>query len=364
MALASSSQSGDHFRVECLSEDATAEWDRFVFSHPQGTLYHSSEWRTVLRNSFPHLCAYFLALRDRNTGRICGGLPIYHVQNRWRGDRLVSVPHASFCQPLLENPAQGRHLVDRAVELGRSLHAQSVELRWMESDVDSDRESMGRVRSFLHHHLPLNRPLNELWHSLSRTAVRRMIHKAEKSGVTVEAAEGDGDLRGFHELLMQTRHRLGLPATPYALLHDSWTNLPPAHRALLLARRAGNVLGGVFATKAGPLYMLEHYGESLDARGDGVNSLLYWRAVCQAHAGGFSCFSFGRTECTNAGLSDYKRHWDVTEEKLCYREISLQPVRAQRSISWLSRDWLRSVLRQLPMPLYEGVSKVFYRNWT
>ncbi|HVB58576.1 MAG TPA: hypothetical protein VNE63_19405 [Candidatus Acidoferrales bacterium] len=88
-----------------LQPDEEAAWDDFVSQHPRGLVYHRASWKRAIEQAFPHIRGRFLALRDSSTGAIRAGLPIYTVKSWLLGNRAVSVPFASFCEPLISSVA-------------------------------------------------------------------------------------------------------------------------------------------------------------------------------------------------------------------------------------------------------------------
>ena len=73
-------------------------WDKFVESHPYGWLCHLSGWKKVLEKSFSHMRGYYPVLL--NGSEIKAAMPIFQVKSWLTGQRLVSIPFASLCDPL------------------------------------------------------------------------------------------------------------------------------------------------------------------------------------------------------------------------------------------------------------------------
>src|ERR1700733_7670137 len=78
--------------AQWLSQDLETEWDAFVFGHPVGSVYHTSAWKRVLEQAFPHIRGRVLVLRRADSDQIQGGLPVYKVSSWLLGNRLVSIP--------------------------------------------------------------------------------------------------------------------------------------------------------------------------------------------------------------------------------------------------------------------------------
>jgi hypothetical protein len=77
-------------------------WDAFVANHPYGWVCHLSRWGSLIERCFKHIRAHFLADFDER-GEIVGGLPIYEVRSHLTGNRLVSIPYATLCDPLVDS---------------------------------------------------------------------------------------------------------------------------------------------------------------------------------------------------------------------------------------------------------------------
>ena len=77
-------------------------------SIPYGLVYHLSAWKNVLHTAFPHIRGGFLALRDRESGRIQAGMPVYTVKSWLLGRHVSSLPFSSFCDPLITSADEFR----------------------------------------------------------------------------------------------------------------------------------------------------------------------------------------------------------------------------------------------------------------
>ena len=105
-----------------LQEQQLAGWDAFVASHPDGTIYHRSDWKRVLENAYPHLNGHVLVLLDADSDAILAGMPIYEAKSYLLGSRLVCAPASTWCDPLVSNQAQLERLLEevRRLALRRS----------------------------------------------------------------------------------------------------------------------------------------------------------------------------------------------------------------------------------------------------
>src|SRR5579871_1117567 len=113
--------------LQWLAESETAQWDAFVAGHPYGLIYHSSAWRSVLHAAFPHIRGNFLVLRNPEDGAIQAGMPVYAVKSWLLGNRVSSLPFASFCDPLIASSEQFQLMVPELEALRASSKSRLAE---------------------------------------------------------------------------------------------------------------------------------------------------------------------------------------------------------------------------------------------
>lgn len=103
-----------------------AEWDGFVRAHPNGSFFHLSGWKHVIRNTFGHHAHYFAV---RENGTITGILPLIEVRSALFGHALISNAFCVGGGPLCTTAGALPILLDRAEERARTLGVSYIELR-------------------------------------------------------------------------------------------------------------------------------------------------------------------------------------------------------------------------------------------
>lgn len=301
-------------QVHWLSPDEEGEWDAFVTRHPLGLVYHLSSWQRVLETAFKHICGSFLVLRDRG-GQIQAGLPVYTVASWLLGNRTVSVPFATMCDPLILTKEEFSLLWPAIENVSKSHRSRRVEIRTRCIGRDCLPELLTAGARYKHHYLPLSKSTDELFRSFDKTSIRQRVEQARRAGVVVEQRQDDEGLRTLHSLLVATRQRRSLPPMPFAFFQAMYRSLGPDRIALYLAMHSGEPVGGLLVLKFKGLWTAEYSGTADNAtRGSGP--FLYWEAIQRAKSSGAECFSFGRTSLDNTGLLDHKRRWATIEEDL------------------------------------------------
>ncbi len=300
--------------IHWLSPDEQGEWDAFVTRHPLGLVYHLSSWQRVLESAFGHIHGRFLVLRDGG-GQIQAGVPVYTVTSWLLKNRIVSVPFATMCDPLISTKEEFGLLWPAIEDASRQHRSKRIEIRTRRISTDCMPALLTAGARYKHHYLPLGENTDVLFRSFHLTSVRQKVQKARRAGVIVEERQDEQSLRVFHAFLVATRRRRSLPPMPFAFFQAMYRWLSPDHAALYMAVHAGEPVGGLLALKFKDLWTMEYSGDADNAT-TGANQLLCWETIQRAKSSGARCFSFGRTAPDNTGLLDYKRRWATVEEDL------------------------------------------------
>jgi hypothetical protein len=352
--------------VHWLSADELGEWDAFATRHPLGLVYHLSAWQRVIESAFGHIRGRFLVVRDAS-GQIQAGLPVYTVSSWLLGNRTVSVPFATMCDPLISTKEEFDLLWPAIEETYERHRSRRIEIRTRRLGPDCMPDFLtGRVQ-FKHHYLPLGEPADALFCSFDKTTIRQRVGKARRAGVVVEERQDEQSLRALHSMLVATRRRHSLPPMPFAFFQAMHRSLYPDHAALYLAIQAGEPVGGLLVLKFKDLWTAEYSGV-LDNATPGIGPLLYWETIQRAKASGAAGFSFGRTALDNTGLLDHKRRWATIEEDL----TDFTRVRGRKSTQdqesckadslTLSRTALRLLMRYSPAAVQKFIGDFCYRH--
>jgi hypothetical protein len=351
-----------------LSPDEDAEWDDFAGRHPLGLVYHLSAWKDMLELAFPHIRGHYVVLRDKTSGKIRAGLPVYTVKSWLLGNRLVSVPFASFCDPLVSSVAEFREFLPEinTAFAGHDFRPLSIRTRTTSQEFAA---SLGAPESaYKHHYLALDKNPDQLFASFAKSSVRQKVTKAINAGVTVTKADGPDCMKTCHAILAQTRRKVSLPPFPLSFFSAMARFLAQEHLQVFLAIHRGKPVGCHLVLTYKDLWISEYSGNTEDAI-HGVNQLLYWETIKQAHAAGARAFSFGRTSATNEGLLEYKRRWATVEEDIGDFTVpaseTSQPSPTQRGASredGKAYRVLRFLMRRAPVPVGDAIGDFCYRH--
>jgi len=193
-------------KIYWLSAEEQDEWDAFVTRHPLGLIYHLSSWQRVLESAFGHIRGRFLVLRDGG-GQIQAGLPVYTVASWLLGNRTVSVPYATMCDPLISTKEQFNLLWPAIEDASEKQGIRRIEIRTRRIGTDCIPALLTASEKYKHHYLPLGEPTDAMFRSFDKTSIRQRVKKAKREGVVVEERQDEQSLRVLHAFLVATRRR-------------------------------------------------------------------------------------------------------------------------------------------------------------
>lgn len=322
-----------------------------------GTLFHSSTWAGVLADAYGIDTKVLLAVDG--AGRTIGGLPCSEVVGPG-GPRLVAVPFADACDPLLGSP--------QAWDALRAMLTRSclpVQLRVTSSPEVVDDPALRVLSTARHHRLALGDDPDELHRSFS-SACRRAIRRAQRSGVVVERPDDDEFLDEFLRLHVALRKRkYGLLAQPRRFLEairdrtraeDGW--LP------LVARHQGRVVAATLLLRWRHQLVYKFNASDPAALAVRPNNLLMWSAVQLGCELGCEHFDLGASDDDQPGLVRFKRSFGATEGQIT--RLRFDPPgwddRAERATAALLGDVTRLLVDPLvPDELTRAAGDALYR---
>lgn len=275
-----------------------AEWDSFVDSHPDATIYHRSEWAPLLQEVFGRRMIRLAAVAE---GRVVGILPIVPFVSPLFGRFATSMPFMNYGGIATSHAGAARALLDAAVVDSRAARARYLELRHTRRVFDHLPVQTRKVSMVL----PLESTVDAQFAAIDRK-LRNQVRKAEKSGLTVRT--GGVELAGaFHQVLAENMRDLGSPVHGRRFFEAILRALPSRSRIFTVW------LGDVPVAASCVLWhrdRLEVPWASSLRRYNPLcpNILLYWEMLKFGVERGFASFDFGRST-PQEGTYLFKQQW-------------------------------------------------------
>jgi len=340
-----------------------ARWDAFVECHPLGQIYHLSGWKRVIEQSFPHIRGYFPVIQEPMGGAIRAGLPVYFVNSLITGRRLVSIPFATLCDPLVTAREDMDLLLNALYELAGEVGAAAIEIKTCAGAETLAGRSLRQVNRFMHHCLKLDRPVETLKSNFHRS-VRYCLKRSEKIGLITRNGDQRQDLRIFYDAYVSTRKRLGLPPQPYRFFECLRREFGPSGRLrILFAQHGRKDIASMLLLQFGRRVLWEAIGEYQGSRTLNVAHFLVWQAIQQSCTDGYSVFDFGRTSTENQGLMDFKRRWgtQVTDLPEFHSKRQVHPF-MNNGVRTRAYTITRAITRRLPEKAVALIGELCYRH--
>jgi FemAB-related protein (PEP-CTERM system-associated) len=295
--------------VSLFAEESANQWNSFVRTHPDGTLFHTIAWRDAVVASFKHRYVYLTARRKRE---IVGGCPLFLIDSPWTGRRLVSVPYGVGGGIIADDMEIVDELFKTAGQFAVENQCTSIELRSVRPMV----RGMPAKERYVSFERELPRGVDDIAGWLPRKARAAARNARDKYNLTVSF--GDEYLREVWRLYCANMRRLGSINYPYQFFLALMDRTPGAHWVSLI-RWKGRPVSGLVTFLFRDRVMPYFYGATRDARRCSAANFTYFSLMERAVAEGYRVFDFGRSRTDNAGSADFKRFHGFEPRPLGYQ---------------------------------------------
>lgn len=281
-------------------------WDEFIGRHPFGLIYHLSGWKSLIESSFGHMKGHYFVLKDSE--KIKAALPVFEVKSWIFGNRLVSIPFATICDPLVSNHNEYGLLWGAVKDLRQDLKSCYIELRALNATRFID-QSPGR-NLFKFHFLNLETDIKTIEGKFHHS-LRQKLRKVGRSGLNLRTGEDEKDLCTFFKLNIMARKRLGLPPQPFKFFETLWKIFFPLRVKLFIAEYENTAIAGVLLFLFNGRVSAEFTATDWSHIRMNPVHFLYWETIKWAQSSGYRIFDLGRTGAGNTGLMSFKDSWGM-----------------------------------------------------
>lgn len=289
--------------VEPLQNDE--EWESFVASSPQGTFYHTLQWKRILEKSFPIKAAY-LVVRECNR-ELVAACP-FVIRKELRVIKLLdSLWHSDYGGPLVKEGYAELAMSAVAEYLKQLAHENGITYAMIRFPgknlcqyfcVDAAKidTSIGTMLLDLE-----EKPTDFIWNKVftKKDAQRKYIRRFEQAGYQIREAEvKSNDLSKFYALYYNNLTYVGGLPLRFKFFENIGTLLTQGEFNILLAEMDGKGIGalGFYACKRTNTIYLAYLGLDRSLENTFHTShYLYWNALQWAEKFGYRYVSFGST---------------------------------------------------------------------
>lgn len=296
------------FEIVRYKKNEKTNWNNYVDRHPQGSFFHLSEWCELIEEVFSHKSHYLMA-KSTGTGAIVGVLPLIEQKSTIFGHSLISTPFCVYGGAIADSDDVRKALENKALEIGKHLSVDYVELRYRFSVENKNFEH------FCHHSTFACDIASE------RDDILASIKKKQRANVRQSLKKGlsfrvDQDTRNAYDIYSESVRNLGTPvfhSKYFSKLADYFGDKVDVLTVERDGRAVSSVLSFYYKDEVLPYYG----GGTFEARGLKSNDLMYFELMCHASAKGCRTFDFGRSK-NDSGAFKYKATWGISPKPLHY----------------------------------------------
>lgn len=332
-----------------------SRWTDLTDHHPSASVFHQRGWLEALSRTYGYEP---LVLTSAPEGRpLSNGIAFCRVSSWITGTRLVSLPFADHCDPLVSCPGD-------LPEFAKWLRAECdrrawkyVELRPMFCGEESG--LFTRDQTYFLHTLDLSPTLEQIFRSLHKDSIQRRIRRAEREGLTYETGCSEQMVQEFYHILVMTRKRHQVPPQPRAWFRNLVECMGDKIQ-IRLARKNGTPIAAMLTLRHRSSVVYK-YGCS-DERSHNLAGMpfLFWRLIEESKASAAEEIDFGRSDLDHEGLINFKDRFGTTRRVLNYYRYPQAAKRATSS-GWGPRA-MRRIFSVLPDSILPAVGRVLYRH--
>jgi len=312
--------------VQIVVWEGQDAWDEYVASQSRANIYQQFGWKRVIEEAYGRKAFYLAAVRraERHVGdeEIIGVLPLICLKHFLFGKSLISMPYFDMGGVLSDDEQTATLLINKAIELGRRLKVDAVEIRQNEPiqniGIQYDlafKTQTNKARMLLE----LPETSDELMKSF-KSKLRSQVRRPIKAGLTSRIG-GLELLDDFYRVFSINMRDLGSPVHAKKFIENVLKEFAETGRIVIVysddAPIAASVVVGFRDILENPwASSLKNYSRL------SPNMLLYWTMLEYACDNGYNGFDFGRST-PDEGTYKFKAQWGAKPELLHWHHIYL-----------------------------------------
>ena len=334
-------------RYKLSSMEESARWDAYVKAHPDGTVFHLSQWQRFIGASFNHQPLHLAC--ESPGGGIAGVLPLFLVRSRIFGRMLVSTPQAAYGGILADSQPVAAALLAKAQAIAREENVEFLEIRNFSRAMEDP--SLLTKDLYVTFRQDLSEDPEKNFLSIPRKT-RAECREGIKNGLEFKVNEIGVD--GFYQVYSRSVRDLGTPVFSRSLFANGMREF--GDQCKLFSVHCQGKLAAAVWTLFYKDEVVPYYGGSIrDYNRLAVNNFMYWMLIKYGCEHGYRVYDFGRSK-KGTGSFDFKKRWGMVMSDLPYQYYMVRrqslpdtsPLNPKFSIG--IRLW-----QKLPMPVANTV---------
>ena len=330
-------------------------WNDLVSSHNRASAFHQHGWLEALSRTYGYQPLVLTTAADSEPMR--DGLVFCRVNSWITGTRMVSLPFADHCEPLVDGSGTLSDLLKRLEAERESRRWRYIEIRPL-SQIADGQPGLQPSRSYCFHELDITPSLEDVLRGMHKDSIRRRIQHAEREGLVHETGRSESFVDQFYRLLLMTRRRHQLLPQPRAwfknLVECMGDNIQ-----IRLATKDGIPIAAMMTLRHRSSVIYKYGCSDERLHNLGAMPFLFWRLIEESKASGADKIDFGRSDLSQESLIIFKDKFGSTRKELNYYRY---PGEAKsKSAAWGERK-IRQFFSILPDSISSIAGRLVYRH--
>jgi CelD/BcsL family acetyltransferase involved in cellulose biosynthesis len=302
--------------IHVINPLVDSRWNELVNSHPRASAFHSQGWLQALAHSYKYEP---VALTTEPAAEPLQNAVLFCRVSSWiTGRRLVSVPFADHCDPLLA----------RGDEMGTFVEWLQAHCGWSKYRYAELRPSLQSAihglqprQSFWLHNLDLSPTIERLFEGLHKDSIQRKIRRAVKEGLVCESGRTARHLDEFYTLLLKTKRRHRLFPQPRSWFQDLLHCLGDKTE-IRIAKKGDIPVAAMLTIREGSTVIYKYGCSDEKYHQLGSMPFLFWTLIEESKAAGAAALDLGRSDLDREGLITFKDRFGAARRPLHYYRVT------------------------------------------
>ncbi len=345
----------DTLTLQIINPLIDKRWDDLVRRHPRASVFHQRGWLQALSLTYGYTP---FVLTSASVGEpLQDGIVFCRVSSCITGTRLVSLPFADHCEPLLDDDGKIPELMNYFRAECDCRHWKYAEFRPLSGGKEPD-FGLEPIGSYWAHELDTTPCLDQIVRGMHKNSFRRKIRRAYRERLSYEVGTSQSQLDEFYRLLLITRRRHLLLPQPRSWFKNLVASM--GDRVQIRLARMDGVPVAAMLTLRHRSRVVYKYGCS-DKRFHNLGAIpfLFWKLVEECKSSGIDAIDLGRSDLTQEGLIVFKDRLGATKHLLIYYRYT--NLREPRMPAWQSPGFA-GLFSILPDTILSAAGGLVYKH--
>ncbi len=342
--------------IHILDPLSDRRWDELVIRHPRASAFHERGWLEALARTYGY--GPFVLTTASVGEPLKDGIVLCRVTSWMTGTRLVSLPFADHCEPLLSDLGEFLEFMSWLRTECDGQHWKYIELRPL-SPFQVGSFGLQPNPPYCFHDLDIEPSLAKIFQGFHKGSIQRKIRRAEKEGLSYEAGRSKQLLEEFYRLVLITRRRHRLLPQPRAWFANLIECMGDQVQ-IRVARKNGVPISAMLTLRHRSTVIYKYGCSDERFHNLGAMPFLFWKLIEESKASGVVRIDFGRSDLNNEGLIAFKDRFGTSRRLLTYYRY---PHREKSELATSrSVEAARHFLSLLPNAVCSQAGKLLYRH--